>query len=380
MKMAAFLRSKQYTQKEIAQRLRIDQSYVSKLLKEALVGGGVDNKPLLKEYVAGEGLGEMDKLEEEIENTNRVVQAIERLAEHGRWRRVPKVKMFEAGSYSDSKRKEWDSAVRRWANDAAPAIYEIIRHCPLIGITWGRQLRACVDGMSRLRLEPRRKPVDVFPLWGQRLSLQRDSDDPLFSNHLELSSNSLSATLFAALNQHIDLNKYNPYKYYLPIPDFIPLDKRISFDNFKEREVENEMNGVSTIMESFRRIEAYSAVFGDDRDDPAALVNQAGAIIASVGPASYRGLWPEHTTYGGIPWMWYENWFLGDLGGVLVARKMEEVKPELRLGYERFRRQFDRVAGHWTGVREEHIRRCANKADGQKQPGVIVLAVGGAKD
>src|SRR5205807_2708443 len=58
---------------------------------------------------------------------------------------------------------------------------------------------------------------------------------------------------------------------------------------------------------------------------------------------------------------------IGDIGGIFLARE------------ESTRERIEDINQRWTGIKEEHIRRCAKEAQQSDRSGVIVVAVGSHK-
>jgi DNA-binding transcriptional regulator LsrR (DeoR family) len=381
LKRVAVLRSQGWDQASIAESLGVSQSAVSKLLDKALHG----DPPLLRESLPICVFDDADMIARDLMDTRELEDRLRELAKLEGWVRVPNVRTYSAGPYGEPTEqqeeqgqglREWDEAVVRWGKAVSKPVFDLLSGSETIGICWGRQIRSVVDGMHALG-QKARSPVRVAPMWGQRLTLEPEKYDTVFTNHLKLGCNSLAADLATALNG----NTINPYEYFMPVFDLIPICSIISFDNLTEyqlkayrkklkKELDDYKDSVMDLRNKLNTIDTYNNVFGYDRT---AFARRMQTVIAAVG-ASGRGAFGRGEKYGNIPRQWLKDCILGDIGGVLLPKPSDELPMGRNEAVVRW--QFRLFRYHWTGVRRLDLKACARRADRDGHPGVIVLAVG----
>jgi len=387
LKHIAVLRSLNVSQQDIAKRLGLSQSAVSKFIQQALRLDLLRQGPLVTNF------DDADKIVGELLGTEELEKRLLELKERDGWAILPKIHVSYASRYREPTQRQeeegqamrqWDEAVVRWGKAVAKPICALLSRSNTIGICWGRQIRSVVDGIQALG--PERIPVEVAPMWGQRLTLQPEPDDAVFTDHLRLSCNRLAADLATALN-HSNINRY---KYYMPVFDLIPIneyivrlnDTRISEAALKEHMRNPDLGGKfdeegnvkfpGELRETLESIEAYRLVFGPQDDS---FVRRMEVVIASVGAGGRRAFGTgESDNYGNIPLKWLRDCALGDIGGILLLKPSDKLPKGRDKTVVRW--QFEQIRRHWTGVRIEHLKSCAIRADREGRPGVIVLAVG----
>ncbi len=378
MERVALLFAEGLSQSEISTRLKISQSVVSELLAEAQKSGIIDCRPMLLLS---------DEKQEFIRKKVYMHDLSSRLKEFAKAKSlklVPEVHVCFSDSELDRLKSDppmiWDAAVADWGPRVAPFVRKLLQNCSLVGITWGRQCRAVVDGIGRLYNQPNSKPVEVLPLWCPRLIDQPETDDSIFSDQLKLSSNSLAADLRIALNS----TRKNLKQYMLPGFDLIPFRDITDFerDLKTSRERKDDQERLQDVVKIYNASPAYVRIFGQRNDtgvsdiyaeNDSALIWQLDAIVTSVGPAgTSRAFGRSQESYGGVPQSFFEQETIGDVGGILLPKRQPPLTELSRDTSEaRIGRQFERLRQRWMGVQETHLRRCASKS-----PGVIALAVG----
>jgi DNA-binding transcriptional regulator LsrR (DeoR family) len=331
---AAFLRSEQKLQGEIAEILKISQPEVSRMLRRAEDKHWLDYPPPTFRCP--------DEIRELWERAHARFFSSEKL--------LARLKAFEPADRARLKRisvfhGDADGGFNR---SVLPAVEAILEQTSVMGLTWGRTVHGLVATLRDHLQGPLRQhnPVRFVPLCGEPL---KDVDD-----RIEQSSTALAASL------HELVNGMKAGGGWLPslrgIPAFIP-------SGFNGAEVK-------TIRRFMRQFAGYGAVFGEQ--EPAGnatpLANQVDTVLTSVGvvKAKWRGIFlSERVQLGEISEEELETWAIGDIGGLIV--------PQRKLTTPQARR-IAAMNERWTGIKLHDLERCAEQAAHGKRPGVVVLA------
>lgn len=363
----AFLASEGLTQKKIASLLKLSQSTVSILLHEASVNN-TEGAPLLDPRPRFMG---SRRIRQSIQNSLFLGELESQLQELGElldWEIVPSVYI----GLSDTESSNWDKQVKAWGRAVAPTLADLLSPCKTICLSWGRQLRSLVEGISSLQMERRtREQALVFACWPPRLSVRPESEDSIFKDHVALGSNSLAFDLSLALNGESSRNTVA--QNYLPGIDLIPfseppfiLDPKYGSAVYRAK-LEAEELSVQQFKKAIYQVPAYQRIFGDfekRRND--CLLRKVDAAIFPSGPAGGPRSFAMGDSYGGIPLEWFKKNTLGDIGGVIIpAKDKKEMSSAVKL-------QFERLRNHWMGIWEEDIQYIAKHG----KVGTIVGAVG----
>jgi DNA-binding transcriptional regulator LsrR (DeoR family) len=329
---AAYLRSENKLQEEIAEILKISQPEVSRLLKRAVKKKWLD-------YPAPH-FNCTDEIREVWERAHARFFSSEKLLERLRAvepagaARLKKVSIFHAGSDGHFNRT------------VLPVMELIFAQASIVGVTWGRTVNGLVNVLRGHLPGPLRAnhPIQFVPLCGEPL---KDLND-----HLEHSSSALAVNLHEIINGGRDA----PSPSLLGIPASIP-------SSFRPAEVK-------TIQRFMRVFCGYAAIFGDHdvTPDDQALVHRLDTVLTSVGIVNPKGrgiFLTERVKLGEITEEELMQYVVGDLGGLII--------PKGDLGPAASRR-IETMNERWTGISLEELRRCADAAAQGPQPGVVVLA------
>ena len=272
--------------------------------------------------------------------------------------------------------RAWDRAAWGFGRAAAGPVAELLRPARSVGIAWGRTLYSVVHHIAGLKLKRREAGgrATVFPVNGEVFADVPGEDmSDVFPDQTRLSPSFLAAQLATALNgtPHgtptlTSVSAIIPRKYFRRKPG-----GRVEADVIKE---------------FIGEVADYSRIFGKQpagvpktvkrsrhTHPPApALVDQADSLLLAVGSSSFpQRFWSRaimeyletsadelrETTYG-------------DLGAVLLLRDLSGQKQRLHT--------LRSIEQCFTGLRLEHVHRCALGAQPVESaaPGVIALGVG----
>lgn len=335
---AASLRSEGKKQIEIAQSLKISQSEVSRLLKAAKKNKWL--KQVNPRFVCpSEALRQ--RMQMKFFSADRLLRELKLLQPPGT-DHLRKISVIHG-------------ARGQFSRDAARAVEELVRRARVMGVTWGRTIRELVAGLREHFVRPKsiKQPIQLVPLCGEPL---KDRQDPLKYS---------SSTLAAELDELINGNKPSMSPSLAGVPAFIPAC-------FNKTELK-------TIRRFICQVAGYGSVFGEDEgldDNPRRQrpwVTQLDTILTSVGIVAFeqRGIFlKERVDLKEIGERQLVEAVVGDIGGIIIPRR--GLSGDLAS-------QLDDLNERWTGIKEKHLRACAQKAVANQHPGVIVLAVGEAK-
>lgn len=330
---AAYLRSRGDTQKQIADKLEINQSEVSRMLQQAELKRWL--KPANPVFDPGkdEGLWEQARTRwSRYLSSSQLLTKLQALEPPGRkrLRLVTPVPITSTGDFQPA---------------VTAAIQQVFLRASLVGVTWGRTIRNLVDLLVQTIATPIRAndPVGFVPLCGEPL---KDRIDPLAYS---------SSNLVAELNRLVNGPKTPPPPSLAGVPAFIP-------EGYTPAQVK--------VIRSFiGQVAGYGDVFGEGNDGKEPLVDRVDTILTSLGvvESDYRGIFlKERVELRDITEKDLIEMALGDIGGVIIPRK--------NLGKHRDK-QIEDMDQRWTGLQRHHLERCAAAA-GDSRPGVVVLARG----
>jgi DNA-binding transcriptional regulator LsrR (DeoR family) len=226
----------------------------------------------------------------------------------------------------------------------------------ICGLSWGHTIGRVVDGIASLKPRPLGGgALTVVPLCGDPLA--RDAD-PSYS----------SSVLVQRLGDTLGLNVRTNLSLAM-LPAFLPGD-------FAAREVD-------VVWKLIGKMQAYQTVFGGREtrsadtvatsrtaDHYAARLDMVLTGISAAGSPLGGGRGPLFES-GGLKEATFLNLVLADIGGVLIPR------GPLRAGQKS---TLSQVKARWTGLSEEELRGCAERAaraaGSHPPPGVVVVALG----
>jgi len=232
----------------------------------------------------------------------------------------------------------------------------LLRDAGTVGVTWGRTISRVVDALKHRSIaasgSSRRHHVTFVPLCGEPLA----DGDP--SSHS-------SSVLAQRLTEIFNGGGVAPAPPSIAgVQAFIPLKV-------------GRLNETAEIRHLISVVRGHARVFGTP-DGPRGyeppLVDRLDGILTSVGRADQdrRGTFlTERIQVGDITEEQMTRSVAGDIGGVIIP------KAGIRPDDERL---ITAMNSNWTGVRLEHLRKCADAARvagfPPKRPGVVVLALG----
>lgn len=340
---AAYLSSQGNDQARIAELLGISQGEVSRLLRQARREGWLQVRCELPP-------GAMERIEQVVFPGRDQVRA--RLDHEADAHEAPRVRGVRVVAGA-AEAADYDERLRGFGRAAAARLQELFPAMRLAGVAWGRTIAHVVEGLRQLHPQPPRlpAPVQFVPLTGEPLAYP----DPETS----------SSTLAHRLNEVVS-GGAAPFVSLAAVPAFIPA--RFS------------RPGREVIRDFIGEIAGYRAVFTRQNEQgrpQAPLVDRLDTILTAVGTVSTTvsgRLLDDRMEAEGITKEQLGRRVIGDIGGVFLPRESRD--PVVRGINER-----------WTGVRLEHLARCAwaareaaQEAAGERPPpGVVVLAAGAVK-
>jgi DNA-binding transcriptional regulator LsrR (DeoR family) len=341
-------------QAAIGKRFNLTQSTVSRVLAEALSRGWLRRSVSFEpEGIDAETLREA---KQRAAQPPRLEDAIGHLAVLGHLPHAVTVRVFAcadarhpAASY-EKRQILFGASV---AHHVRELLAEGVSHC---GLTWGHSIAAVVAGIEALGARPpRSRRVQMVPLCGEPLGRDQAS---------LVSSSVLAARLAKAVNGTLGQNLSLAM-----LPAFIPGD-------FAAVQVD-------AVWRLIGKMHAYEAIFGSRRMRTAGaavkgseerLALRLDMILTGISIGGHPlgdGRGPLFES-GGLREETFRELVLADIGGVLIERgKLTRGQKAALTG----------LKARWTGLNEEELRACANRAAAPeaRTPGVVVVAIGRAK-
>jgi DNA-binding transcriptional regulator LsrR (DeoR family) len=309
----------------------LSQSHVSRLLahaeKERYL---IIEQRLAVERITPEALREMG----ELLSPPGLGRALEDLAK-ATGLRTPNVRVFKSGpgTTPDAMRIRRN----RFARTAAGRLDELLQGARVVGVAWGRTIRALAGGLASMpTASPDNNVVQFVPVCAELVSLVQKG----------YSSSRLAELLDDAYNR----GRGEPLQM-TGFPAYIPrhYDKKTQT--------------------SIRRFVADSPNYGRVFSGSEPLIDQMDALITSVGSSRspVYGSMAELVLAGGVEEKRLRQLVVGDLGGILIPQ------PTLSQDDTRL---VDELNAMWTGIRIEHVKAIAKRAaNDPSRTGVIVAAL-----
>lgn len=358
---AARLASMKARQHKIAEILGISPSAVSKLLKKAMAEGYLQLQFLPK-----------DLSEEEIREIEARIRPQE-LKEHlhrlARDSRAPvprpEVRVFESATEEVMSSEAWSFRLEQFGQSASSYIQGLLLQSEVCGVSWGETLASVVRALDKPgNPAPRREaPIHFVPLCGEALD----------SAPKRVNSSSLAHRLDEIMNGPQSQCRS---LWLAGVPALVP----DITDGFTPNEL-------AAIQKYIRHIRAYREIFGEapgsscrdgwsdrapKRSRCLPWIERLDTILTSVGPAErplgYGG--KELLKSAGLTIEEARHLILGDISGILIKR------PDLSA---EDRNRVDKINERWTGIKERHLRRCAEEATRNGRAGVVLVAIGSNK-
>lgn len=264
---------------------------------------------------------------------------------------------------------EWDEGLLRFGPLAAAKTKQFIRDVtkfpsPTLGVAWGRILRCVTDAVSANDFTGVREGglVQCVPLWGEVWGPEiPEWKGTIFTDRDRLSSSALARDLEAKLNRQKNRRKRHSLE---AVPIMLPRELA------EHRDVLYRYLG---------KVSAWGEVFGEQvpraggrqaRAGKRPLAERLQLVLAGAGSPQNPGRFLCPEVLRNVLTEQDAKRLLGAVYGDVAGVLME--KPGLSRSD---RTLLDGVHASWTGVREEHLRQCAVKADAGKAVGVVVYAV-----
>jgi DNA-binding transcriptional regulator LsrR (DeoR family) len=336
---AAYLYSQGNDQAKIGAALGVSQGEVSRLLAVARREGWLQTRCVLPEGA----VGAVEQLV--FTGRNELRDKLRREADRHGVAPVRDIRVLHSGGEA-SDAAGWDARLHRFGRLAAARMQELVPRMGLVGVAWGKTIARVVDGLRQLNPNAPAlpHPLRFIPLTGEPLTYP----DP------ETSSSTLAHRLGEIFTPGL-----HAFQSLAAVPAFIPA--KFSRKN------------QATIREFIAEIAGYRLIF--ERADPDGrtqepLVDRLDAIVTGVGtvsPGVSGRLLDDRLVAERVTKEQLQERVLGDIGGIFLPRTDRDTVVR-------------GINERWTGVRLEHVLRCAQAAARDpSRAGVIVLAMGGSK-
>lgn len=355
--VAAYMYSQHtLSQVEIAQRLKLTQPKVSKLIKRAIDENWlIDRRPSFN--TAAFPPERLDEIKAHCyAHWARLVAAL--APPQSALPSIRDISVINTGR-PGREGKDYDLRLRKLGHAAAERVVELFPRMHRVGICWGKTVYHLSERLAqnngakgmpgpngaRARRRGAGASVQFFPVTG----------DSLTHPDAAISASNLVALLHRAIGAPGEPLSLGPVAACYP--------KRFSGEHGE------------VLREFFECVPGYRDVFGTREPNPrrTPLINQADTLILGIGPATKEtnDPWLDDTILAAeISRETLEKISYGNISGYFIAR------PRLSAEEERC---LASINERWTGIREEHIAACAARARQTGAPGVIVLAVGAPK-
>lgn len=357
---------KPLTQDRVADRLGLSREQVNRYIQQARRQGVLRTEytPLSEEV--------LDRVVLDLNYTD-VEKVLKDFAEHHRGsnqgRSIQSVTVV-CDELDCDHRDAWDESLLRFGPLTVSKTRQFIKAVaklpsPVAAVAWGRILRSVVDGVSArdFRDIRGRDGVRCIPLWGEVWGPEiPEWKGTVFTDRDRLSSSTLARDLEAKLNRRKDRRR----RYSLEaVPVMLPREMAEHWEVLFEY-----LEKVSAWGEIFGRRDRRGAGRSKKSGKTRPLVERMQLVLAGAGSPENPGRFMSPEVLKNVLSEQDTNRLLqavyGDVAGVLME------KPGLSRADQRL---LDGIHASWTGVREEHLRQCAEKAHHGEAVGVVVYAV-----
>lgn len=248
---------------------------------------------------------------------------------------VPSIRVFESGPG----RTEAALSQRRsrFGRTASGRLIELIEKSEVVGVAWGRTIRALIDGIAESRQPLNRSRQRVFAA--------------VCAEFVSLAQHGYSASRLADSLDELFNEAPGESPLLTGFPAYIP------------RHYDKDMQ--SSIWRYIGDTPGYHRVFSG----PDALVHKMDMLISSVGSSNtpVLGSFEDLVMAGGLKASDLRQLVIGDLGGILIPKAgLSKSKAAL----------IDELNELWTGIKTEQVRAIAERAFAdRKSSGVVVVAI-----
>jgi len=248
---------------------------------------------------------------------------------------MPRIRVFESGPGNTAGALAQRRA--RFGRTAAGRLIELIEKSDIVGVAWGRTIKALSTGIAASR-QPLHKNLHITftPVCAELVSLTQYG----------YSSSRLADILDETFNK---------------TPGQCP--QLTGFPAYIPRHYDPEMR--ASIWRFISDTPGHNHVFSA----PDALIHRMDMLISSVGSANspVLGSFDELVSAGGLKAGDLRQLVIGDLGGILIPKTdLSKAKQHL----------IDDLNELWTGMKTEHVRAIAERAFADKNlSGVVVVAM-----
>ena len=341
MAAAARLAAEGKDQRTIGRRLKISQSGVSRLLKEAEEDRGwlVRTLHVIQSKIPEEVRLQADKLLAPHELERRLRDA---------WRstRLREIHVFDCCP-DGATASDIDACLPLFGRAAATRVRELIKPLHVIGVAWGATLANIVRGLEQVCEAGARQnnPVEFVPLCCEPLGFAQVAG---------------SASLLAGqLNQIINQGRGKVHSF-TGVPAFIPTD-------FSPQDR-------ATVERLLRQVESYAHIFPPRHTSPndappgGYLVQQVQLVLTSVGPPEKAlGFINDGLVHNlRIERSELQKHVVGDICGVLI--------PQPGLDADSLRR-VEEWNQAWTGITLDQLRAIPSRV-GDHPAGRVLVSIG----
>lgn len=249
--------------------------------------------------------------------------------------RAPRIRVFESGPGNTAGALAQRRA--RFGRTAAGRLIELMEKSNVVGVAWGRTIKALADGIASSR-QPLNKSrqIEFAAVCAELVSLGQHGHS---ASRL---AESFDVTFNTAPGERPHLTGFPAY-----IPRHYDVDMRASIWRF------------------ISDTPGYQRVFSG----PDALIHQMDMLVSSVGSSNtpVLGSFEELVTAGGLKANDLRQLVIGDLGGILIPRSgLSKAKKAL----------IEELNGLWTGIKTEHVHAIADRAFADPSlSGVVVVAI-----
>lgn len=334
MQVAAYLYSRQQDQKTIANQLKISQSQVSRLVRQA-----IDQGLLVRRFEFNKD-GIEEKRFQEIKNFQSPIKLIKNLKAVNS--NLTNVKIFDSGYSHDS----YSERLIPFAHNASSYLKDLLVEVNVVGVTWGNTLSSLVDALAKTSHAPLRTIKFFVPLCAELLGVASEQ------YHSTMIADRLNEIINNRRAEHLSLSGIQAF-----IPKYLAGNELDNYQiDFLWKVVKNSNN--------------YRAIFVEfENEEP--FINKLDCILTSVGPLDQPlGVNILTELEKIFPLEKIKPEILGDIGGILLKRELHEINA-----YKcNLLKELEEM---WTGVTYKKMKDIADKsACSRHMQGVVVFAHG----
>lgn len=344
----ALLKCRGVPQSVIAKTLRLGEATVSRLLSDKKGGGEASKyiKPLefdwsrvsASERAALRALDDVEGLSPLL--TEKLSSILRRLST----RLSATVILTKTGAGKGVQRSALPSD---FYEGAVRAVWELLTPADVIGITWGRTLSKLLEAARKTRLPARysgKKQPTIIPLCGESLGANWPS-------------NLSSSALTQEFGEVLTTGSGNGYLALSMIPVFLPGPKAFPDDEVK------------AVKKLLQYSPAYAKIFGPGGRNERPLVDRLDIVITSISQEDRAfGVDDPDYTWKTLKLREFGDMVIGDLAGIPLPRP--DTSPKT----------LNALQERWTGLQEDHLRACAQRASAADNAPAGVIVVGAGRE